>query len=224
MENLFYLLFICLPAIIIAVFLNSKYKKRYPSRLSYLWGYFLGSQFILISIVFFVALFIDSSNSNYTVTEMFLSISISFLFFIVGLFSNKKQKWAIITLTILTLNPIIYFINWSYYKKRMKDFINADISSEDKFKNPKVSNKRHLNSVTHCILNFNNSQRIIFGIITNVLFFILAYTLMKYIGDEYFYRNRPIDEFDEFWIEWIIYLIIAGIYNIKLFETKKKKE
>lgn len=69
------------------------------------------------------------------------------------------------------------------------------------------------------IAKLNQQQKIILGIVVPVGLLIIFYPIAaEFDGNPYY--SRPF-KFEDTWLVWLIYVIIVGFIEFKLFENKK---
>ena len=104
----------------IAKNLNNKHLLNYPDYKSYTWGYFQGVGFIFYGVIgFLVNFLILFLNDNTEATILLISsLSLSTFAVFLGYFVCQKEKWAFVIITILSLNPISWLINYLYITRR----------------------------------------------------------------------------------------------------------
>ena len=104
----------------IAKNLNNKHLLNYPDYKSYTWGYFQGVGFIFYGVISFLGnfliLFLNNNTEATILLIGFLSLSTFAVF--LGYFVCQKEKWAFVIITILSLNPISWLINYLYITRR----------------------------------------------------------------------------------------------------------
>jgi len=100
--------------------LNKKLLRQNPAIKPFQWGYFLGVQGLiggpLLAIFGLIAV-----RSEFEL-GLFLVIY-SIVGFLPSFFVIKRKRWALITLTILGLNPFIWIANIFYIKNRWNDLV-----------------------------------------------------------------------------------------------------
>jgi len=104
----------------IAKNLNNKHLLNYPDYKSYTWGYFQGVGFIFYGVISFLGNFLILFLNNNTEAPILLigSLSLSTIAVFLGYFVCQKEKWAFVIITILSLNPISWLINYLYITRR----------------------------------------------------------------------------------------------------------
>ena len=103
----------------IASSLNKKHLWNYPEYKSYTWGYFLGISYIINGVISFIAYVLIFSNSELESppNQFLIGLTISTLAVFFGIFACRKEKWALVIITIFNV-PIFWIINYFYIKKR----------------------------------------------------------------------------------------------------------
>ena len=94
--------------IIAAIALNRRFKRRYPGKRPYRWGYYF-------SIMSFIAGLGLGSILGAGVSAV---IVCGVIYAVLAWFFAQRQHWAWITLTILSFNPVAWIINLIYFWKR----------------------------------------------------------------------------------------------------------
>ncbi|MDA9031210.1 SHOCT domain-containing protein [Candidatus Pseudothioglobus singularis] len=103
----------------IASSLNKKHLWNYPEYKSYTWGYFQGIGALFYSVIGFVSGFlIIFLEIDAPTNQILLQLAFSTFFLFVGFSACSKQKWALVLITIFSLFPPIWIINYFYIKKR----------------------------------------------------------------------------------------------------------
>ncbi len=138
--SIIYVFIIIAPAIIASQYLSKRFKNINSSNMSYKWGFYCGSQFIMISILFIILTIIDLTNEAVASdsTSILIELAISLFFAFLGIFTIKRRIWAFVILTILTINPVTWIINGIYIRNRKNEFKN-----ENKLKKLKNSTKQY---------------------------------------------------------------------------------
>jgi hypothetical protein len=94
--------------IILAIFLNRRFKSSNPEKRSYRWGYYF-------SMMSFIAVL----GLSYLLFESTLVVVVvALLYAVLAWFFAQRRRWAWIALTILSFNPIAWIINGVYLWKR----------------------------------------------------------------------------------------------------------
>ena len=108
----------------IAKKLNTNHKILYPDHQDYKWGYFMGVGSIIFSTLYvLVYTFIDIISETITIVDFIIYIGLILISVVIGYFTCKKSKQAIIWVTVFSLNPVIWIINFFYIKKRKDEFL-----------------------------------------------------------------------------------------------------
>jgi hypothetical protein len=113
--------------------MNKDLRQRNPEVKPYQWGYYLGIQGLigssLLAICGLLLILlhhpVHGRRSNLDVEQGLLCILYSFAVFSSSLFVIKRTKWgkwALIALTILSLNPVVWLVNLLYIPRRWKEF------------------------------------------------------------------------------------------------------
>ena len=114
--------------------LDNKHHIEQPEDRGYKWGYFLGIYTIVVSLLmsifsfFFIQEFpgllrkygvnLEAINIQPTLQIAAFGIIAFIIFIIIGFFVCKRDRSALIFLTIFTFNPVIWVINYFYIKRR----------------------------------------------------------------------------------------------------------
>lgn len=128
--RLLLLVAIGLPSLILALWHGSVWENKNPEKLGFKWGYFV----IYNTLINNMLLFGFFTFSGIDEAEIGL-----FLFGIVALsasaalayFSIQRKRWALVTSTILSLNPLWMIVNIAYLRNRWPEF-RAECSSDGK--------------------------------------------------------------------------------------------
>ena len=108
----------------IAKKLNTNHRIKYPNHKDYKWGYFMGVGSIIFSTLYvLVYTFIDIISETITIVDFIIYIGLILISVVIGYFTCKKSKQAIIWVTVFSLNPVIWIINFFYIKKRKDEFL-----------------------------------------------------------------------------------------------------
>jgi len=108
----------------IAKKLNTNHRIKYPNHQDYKWGYFMGVGSIIFSTLYvLVYTFIDIISETITIVDFIIYIGLILISVVIGYFTCKKSKQAIIWVTVFSLNPVIWIINFFYIKKRKDEFL-----------------------------------------------------------------------------------------------------
>ena len=108
----------------IAKKLNTNHRVKYPNHQDYKWGYFMGVGSIIFSTLYvLVYTFIDIISETITIVDFIIYIGLILISVVIGYFTCKKSKQAIIWVTVFSLNPVIWIINFFYIKKRKDEFL-----------------------------------------------------------------------------------------------------
>ena len=105
-------------AIASALIIDHRFRMQNPSRQPYRWGFYCGAQFVVLSLVFIYA---GTFVENDFVSVLFI-IPLSIVVGGIGVLTILRRRWAFITLTVLTLNPVIWIVNRAYIWKRLGEF------------------------------------------------------------------------------------------------------
>jgi NADPH:quinone reductase-like Zn-dependent oxidoreductase len=97
--------------VIIAFFLNRRFKQNNPEKRSYRWGYYFSIMSFLVVLGLSYLLF----ESIVTV------IVVALLYAVLAWFFAHRQRWAWIALTVLSFNPIAWIINSISLSKRWRE-------------------------------------------------------------------------------------------------------
>ena len=113
------LIFIYIVTYFIANSLNKKHLWNYPEYKSYTWGYFLGISYIINGVIGFIVyvLILVYSEVDSPPNQILIGLALSTLAVFFGIFACRKEKWALVLITIFNV-PIFWIINYFYIKKR----------------------------------------------------------------------------------------------------------
>ena len=127
-------IFLLIPIYFISKKLNSDYQIERPEDRGYTWGYFQGITTIVWNILmsifcfFFIQKFpgllikygvnLETINIQPTLQITAFILILSIIFILIGYWVCKRDRGALIFLTIFTFNPVIWVINYFYIKKR----------------------------------------------------------------------------------------------------------
>ncbi len=114
-EIIIILIMVLLPYLV-AKKLNTKLQQKNPNYKSFVWGYFIGISNIIWGILLILVL-MDTKSLD-LIVSIFMLIPI-----ILGYFTVKRNKTLFIALTVLSINPIIWIINWIYIKNRWDELV-----------------------------------------------------------------------------------------------------
>jgi NADPH:quinone reductase-like Zn-dependent oxidoreductase len=88
--------------------LNRRFRRLHPDKRSYRWGYYFGLQFFVIAVG--IPLLIDAG-----VGPVLACAGVSAL--LAWAFA-RRRRWAWLALTVLSLNPVAWLINFLYLRRR----------------------------------------------------------------------------------------------------------
>src|SRR6266550_5195727 len=103
-------IFIGVP-IAIALVLNRRFQRRNPGRRPFGWGYYFSIQ----SFIGGIALGFNLKSGIIAV------IACGAIYGVPAWFFARRDRWAWITLTILSCNPVAWIINFIYLRKRWSE-------------------------------------------------------------------------------------------------------
>lgn len=103
---------------ILPFILDNKRRKKFPETRPYRWGYFMG--LFWIAVAFSTLDILVSRNLDFSYC-LIVSAGIA-IYFLLGIFIIRRNPWAIVIGTILTLNPIFWICNGIYFAKRWREF------------------------------------------------------------------------------------------------------
>lgn len=108
-------------------FMQNGLKQRCPEARSFRWGFYNGLLAIFggagWSLVCFVASVLLAFRGNVSGTMEAFLLSVYFAIFACsGYFVVKRQRWAWVAMTLLSLNPIIWLVNGEYGQNRWDEF------------------------------------------------------------------------------------------------------
>lgn len=108
----------------IAKKLNTNHRIQYPDHQDYKWGYFMGVGSIIFGVLYtLIYTFIDIISETITMVDFIIYIGLLLISAVIGYFTCKKSKQAVIWVTVFSLNPVIWIINFFYIKKRKDEFL-----------------------------------------------------------------------------------------------------
>ena len=110
----------------IAKKLNTNHKTRYPDHQDYKWGYFMGVGSMVYGTLYSLFYFFIFISVSVGLQDIIILLAILLIPVTLGYFVCKKSKQAMIWVTILSLNPIIWIINYFYIKNRQGDFFEQE--------------------------------------------------------------------------------------------------
>lgn len=110
-----------IPSAIIAVRTNKMLHKKLPDLRSYIWWHFFGVQLILTSIVFTPMVFSAASQGSITTAVCLISLVIIVVSLAAGISIVLGSKWGWIIGSIITFNPLLWLVNFLYYRCRANE-------------------------------------------------------------------------------------------------------
>jgi len=110
----------------IAKKLNTNHKTLYPDYQDYKWGYFMGVGSMVYGTLYSLFYFFIFISVSVGLQDIVILLAIFLIPVILGYFVCKKSKQAMIWVTILSLNPIIWIINYFYIKNRRGEFFEKE--------------------------------------------------------------------------------------------------
>ena len=96
----------------IAKKLNTNHKTLYPDHQDYKWGYFMGVGAMVFGTLYGLIYFFILISVSVGLQEIVILLASFIIPVILGYYICKKSKQAIIWGTIISLNPIIWIINY----------------------------------------------------------------------------------------------------------------
>ncbi|GEM_PF-2331184 len=106
--GIFILVIILVGPAVAAVFLNRRHQSRHPNGHPYGWGYYLGFCGFLAPLLW------GLTNGNFA--GCFLAGAI--IYYPFAILTLCRNRWGLLILTVLSINPIIWIINGFYISKR----------------------------------------------------------------------------------------------------------
>jgi hypothetical protein len=97
--------------IIAAFVFNRRFKRRNPEARGYRWGYYFSIMSVIAGLV--LGLFLEAGATGVIICGI--------LYAALAWFFAQRQRWAWITLTILSFNPIAWIINAIYLWRRWRE-------------------------------------------------------------------------------------------------------
>ena len=110
----------------IAKKLNTNHKTQYPDHQDYKWGYFMGVGAMVFGTLYGLIYFFILISVSVGLQEIVILLASFIIPVILGYYICKKSKQAIIWGTIISLNPIIWIINYFYIKNRRGEFFKKE--------------------------------------------------------------------------------------------------
>ena len=110
----------------IAKKLNTNHKTLYPDYQDYKWGYFMGVGSMVYGTLYSLFYFFIFISVSVGLQDIVILLAIFLIPVILGYFVCKKSKQAMIWGTILSINPIIWIINYFYIKNRRGEFFEKE--------------------------------------------------------------------------------------------------
>jgi hypothetical protein len=107
-----------LPAIGAAAFLNRRYQESFPTNRPFRWGYYLAAHELLGCAVLFLLIGYGAIHDGSLEAEWVVSAVVVGLYATPAYFLLYRQRWSWIALTILTLNPLTWIVNYIYGRRR----------------------------------------------------------------------------------------------------------
>jgi hypothetical protein len=100
--------------------MNDKFQLKNPNSKRFIWGYFMGVSSISTPILWFIinSLLIDSLGGE---SDIGFNIFITAISITLGYWALKQDKIALVLITIFSINPIIWVINFFYLKNRWNE-------------------------------------------------------------------------------------------------------
>jgi NADPH:quinone reductase-like Zn-dependent oxidoreductase len=99
-------LFVLAP-VVLALALNRRFQRRNPGKRPYRWGYYFGLQSFLAGLALGLAL--ESGAAVVACAVVYGVLAWSFA---------RRRRWAWVTLTLLTFNPVAWIVNLVYLRRR----------------------------------------------------------------------------------------------------------
>ena len=110
----------------IAKKLNTNHKTQYPDHQDYKWGYFMGVGAMVYGTLYSLFYFFILISVSQGLQDIVILLALFSIPVIPGYFACKKSKLAMIWLTIISFNPIIWIINYFYIKNRRGEFFEKE--------------------------------------------------------------------------------------------------
>jgi hypothetical protein len=88
--------------------LNRRFRRLNPDKRSYRWGYYFGLQFLIVAVG--IPLLLDAGTVPVLICAT-VSALLAWAFV-------RRQRWAWLALTALSLNPVAWLINFLYLRRR----------------------------------------------------------------------------------------------------------
>ena len=111
-----------IPSAIIALRTNKRLHKSLPDLQSYIWWHFCGVQLIFTSIVFMPMMVAATGRGDITAPVCIGFLIMLTIALVAGCFIVRGSKWGWVIGSLLSLNPLLWLINYFYYRRRVRDF------------------------------------------------------------------------------------------------------
>jgi hypothetical protein len=102
--------------------MNDKFQLKNPNSKRFIWGYFIGIGSITTSILMFsidlLQIYNLGGEFDWNVQYIIVNIFIMVIGVTIGYLVINRNKIALVVLTVLSINPIIWVINFFYLKNR----------------------------------------------------------------------------------------------------------
>jgi len=106
--------------------MNDKFQLKNPNSRRFIWGFFMGISSIVTSILVFIMdlLQVSSLGDGFGWDIQYIIVDIFFLGMgvLIGYLVINRNKIALVVLTVISINPIIWVINFFYLKNRWNEF------------------------------------------------------------------------------------------------------
>jgi hypothetical protein len=115
-------------SLVAALFHNSKWKNRGMNgenlyKLGFVWGFFtIYSTVIGYSLFLLVLLYFGLTGNNANLESTAAVFAVLTCFLVVAWYALKRRVWALILLTLMSLNGIWMVVNFAYFRNRWDEF------------------------------------------------------------------------------------------------------
>jgi len=93
--------------IVVALLLNRQFRRRHPGYKPFRWGYYFSLMAFIGGLL--LGIFLESTTAL---------IVCGIIYAVLAWFFAQRHRWAWITLTILSFNPVAWIVNFIYLRKR----------------------------------------------------------------------------------------------------------
>lgn len=110
-------------ALVVAFMVNKRAQAAHPLRQSFVWGYFQTLE-LLINVVFGALLGLIMASQMmgaFAAPEVVMIVVFGVPLFILGLLAFKRNRIALVIMTVISSNPVLWIINFFYLKNRWEE-------------------------------------------------------------------------------------------------------